>query len=871
MKRLPSAVTVVVALALEWCLARGMLSGLPEMVRLAIAFGTLVLLPGAALVASVGSPSGGPVFGAVRALGFGIAWNAAAVVLAVLLRIPLGRVLGLLPFASALLWAAVLFRPRRTTGAAAPPEPRLRGAALAVVLLAAFLASLHAGQSGAPVSYQSDSPDHIGTIRRIVETGQAFPNDAFFRDAGAEGADPRKALWHPQVAMIAMLAHVDPAAAWIQLPAVIAPFFLLNLAFLGWIARGGAGAAVFAVVQLVVLVGASHWWPLRKSVFATFLADQLTTAAVFAVIADTLQPARRERWSAVGLALAAVATHVYSAIQLAMTLGALVVGLAVRERRLRGPAARALVTSLLAGVAMLPFLLWRAHGSYAPANVIHTESQGLLFLGHSLRVVSPGVLWDWMGLLWLLVPAAAWGLAKDAKDPAALYVLTTSAAVALTIFDPLAVAVLEPRVGYLLMRMVWMVPIGALIGWLLLALVPRFRAAAGRARLATGALLAGVLLVALPTARNAFAALLHPYALAAADRNESPLRWARAMRWMDRALPPPQVVLADPMTSYGVPMLTRHWVVTLVDQHSSPSDAHALERILESRDALDPCGTWERTRAVIAKHGVTAVVINSDFEFPVPSDYWASSPEWAAAARARLDSAPAAFERVYDAGGFTVYRVHRAALDTLDTLGTPGAPPRPRPFTVPFVSGRFPIARRFADDMPVIHRLALWPVRVVRGDTLHGVADWRALAPLPGASYRVSVRFDQPLPGGFTPPAAIAKPVRKLLEKLEHRRFRFGDQHLPVAGAYGVDLWRPGEIVRDSFTIVVPSDVAAGYYRAEIRMNRSPHYPNLSLSDYFGDRDYLSGVAMAAIEVVASREDLRHPPAPLPEGFGDSH
>ena len=77
--------------------------------------------------------------------------------------------------------------------------------------------------------------------------------------------------------------------------------------------------------------------------------------------------------------------------------------------------------------------------------------------------------------------------------------------------------------------------------------------------------------------------------------------------------------------------------------------------------------------------------------------------------------------------------------------------------------------------------------------------------------------------------------------------------------------------MRDSFTVVVPSDVSPGYYRAEIRMNRSPHYPNLRLSDYFGDRDYLSGVAMAAIEVVATRADLARPPSPLPEGFGESH
>src|SRR6185369_6196467 len=132
---LPVAITVAAGLALELALARGSLSGLPEMVRLAIAFGALVLLPGAALVRWTGAPSGGPVFGAVRALGLGIAWNAAAVVLAVVLRVPLARLLPALPFASATLWAVVLALPRRTLREPAPVEPRLRGAALAVVLL----------------------------------------------------------------------------------------------------------------------------------------------------------------------------------------------------------------------------------------------------------------------------------------------------------------------------------------------------------------------------------------------------------------------------------------------------------------------------------------------------------------------------------------------------------------------------------------------------------------------------------------------------------------------------------------------------------------------------------------------------------------
>ncbi|MEO5616703.1 MAG: hypothetical protein ABIS67_02950, partial [Candidatus Eisenbacteria bacterium] len=127
------------------------------------------------------------------------------------------------------------------------------------------------------------------------------------------------------------------------------------------------------------------------------------------------------------------------------------------------------------------------------------------------------------------------------------------------------------------------------------------------------------------------------------------------------------------------------------------------------------------------------------------------------------------------------------------------------------------------------------------------------------------------MPGGFSPPAIFAKPARKLLEKLRRERYRFRDDHLPTAGAYGVDLWRPEEVVRDSFHFTVPGDAAPGYYRAEIRMNRSPHYPNLRLSDYFFDRDYYSGVPMGVIEVAASREALSRPPAPLPPEFQESH
>src|SRR5258705_12861196 len=77
----------------------------------------------------------------------------------------------------------------------------------------------------------------------MLETGDAFPINAFFKDAGAAGVDPRKGLWHPQVALIARLAGADPFDAWRSLSTFIAPLFALNVAALGFLIGGPPAAA----------------------------------------------------------------------------------------------------------------------------------------------------------------------------------------------------------------------------------------------------------------------------------------------------------------------------------------------------------------------------------------------------------------------------------------------------------------------------------------------------------------------------------------------------------------------------------------------------------------------------------------------------
>src|SRR5207302_461379 len=74
----------------------------------------------------------------------------------------------------------------------------------------------------------------------------------------------------------------------------------------------------------------------------------------------------------------------------------------------------------LAGAAMLPFVLWQVLRTPHAVNPIHTAPQGLLTLWDRVRVVSPGVLWDWMGPAWLLIPLLAprvWRIMREDGGP----------------------------------------------------------------------------------------------------------------------------------------------------------------------------------------------------------------------------------------------------------------------------------------------------------------------------------------------------------------------------------------------------------------------------------------------------------------------
>jgi hypothetical protein len=677
----------------------------------------------------------------------------------------------------------------------------------------------------------------------MMAEGDAFPVDAFFRDAGRAGADPRKGLWHPGVATIATLAHADPLDAWWTLAALLAPLFALNAAAFAFLIGGPLAAAIAAWALVFTYGGTLASQYLREAVFATKLADQLALATITAVVADLDGRRTVTRLAAVGLALGAVAAHVFAAIEFGVVFGSLGVGLLVTERGFGSRARRLAVTASALGLACLPYLLWRAHGAYAPNNVIHTEPQGLLQLAPGVTVISVGVLWDWFGKLWVVFPLSLVAWARNASRTPVLLLLTTTLAVTLLMFCPPVVALLQPRIGYLLMRFVWLLWLPAALAFAIPALLAAVRTGGVPGRAAAVVALLGLAALFAPVISDAAHVLASPAAARARDMDESVLRWRGALSWMDSHLPEGTVVLSDPATSYSVPMMTRHWVSTLVDQHSSPNDSLALTRILDARDALDPGAGWERTRDVLRRWGVTAIALNNRFSERPRLDYWAPTPDWFARSRARFDAEPGAFVRVYDTRDFVVYQVVPAALDSLHGVAFPRAGVRPwRP-------GSDPAPRAVAPGEPELLAMRLGAASVRPGEVVPVAIDWRAPRALPVGHYTVAVRFDRDLPAGFTPPAWCAKPARKVLEKLRHERYRFRDDHLPAGGDFGVDLWRPSMVVTDSFRVAVPADMAPGDYRIQVLMLREPHYPNFRLADYFLDHDYYTGLPVGTLRV----------------------
>src|SRR5262249_11803648 len=163
------------------------------------------------------------------------------------------------------------------------------------------------------------------------------------------------------------------------------------------------------------------------------------------------------------------------AIQFAIVFGALGLGLLVRDRGFSLTLRRLAWTAVLCAAVTAPYLAWRALTTFGTVNPIHTETQGMLDLARGVRIVAVGALWDWLGPLWVLFPLSPVWWARNARDVGVLYLLTTTLAVGALMLLPPVVALLQPKLGYLLMRLPWLLPVGPAVAFLVLRVQAAWR------------------------------------------------------------------------------------------------------------------------------------------------------------------------------------------------------------------------------------------------------------------------------------------------------------------------------------------------------------------------------------------------------------
>ncbi|MCA9727823.1 MAG: hypothetical protein KC729_09085 [Candidatus Eisenbacteria bacterium] len=791
------------------------------------------------------------------------------------------------------LWAAgcVILIPvtewwRRRTGASARRRTPLPPPAGNLALLAALAlcgisiwATLHEGGS---LGYIHDSLDFVSFVRRMLETGRIDIVSAAYRNTEGMGPDPRRGAFHLGMAMVCAASGIAPDAMWRSLPVVLVPLSL-------WIffasTRRILESAPAAAFALLFFVGTTLFEPdrfLQNLAYASRLGWVYSWVGVWAVAlgldADRTDKSRPPDWSrharavrglvgrgALVLAVLGapilVAVHVLSAVQYLISLAAFCWTWALSRREPRPLRRRLALLPLAAGAALVPALFFKVMGSYSAANPIFDHPQGLLYLWDQVPLLAPqrmAAWFGWPGLLAVLLVIPMFPRVRVRRDFA--YVVSGTVIGALILLNPLAVMILERfKAHSLLFRVLFVVPHFATLGiytaWSLRRLRddrPSWRWAAPIAFLA----LIGLFLTF--NVREATRFFSEPAFRRGPWMESQPLR--RALAFLSESESEPRVVASDPITSYQIPAYSRHYAIAPFNQHSSPADDRAVERIYDALAILNAYVPMDRTLRLLRDYRVDYVLVNQSFPRYVKFYYTFIAPEAWPGELAKFTQLPEVFEPVYSEDGIHLFRFHDPGP------GFHYPPPRNPYVMIPAEEAgaldRATLATRLGVEpasVPPIEGLEMigvaWTQRTfTAGDYVKIRSYWRRTGPPPTlpveAFFRLATDYPSPL---FENPW-FGKPYRRFYEKKVGLTYRFGRLHEPLEESFPTFLWEPGAVYWDEFWIPAPRHAAPGEYQVAVKLYEVPYAPNYYLTDFLRVNDSLEGVEIGRVELVPPRD-----------------
>jgi len=462
-----------------------------------------------------------------------------------------------------------------------------------------------------------------------------------------------------------------------------------------------------------------------------------------------------------------------------------------------------------------------------------------------LRVIDPAELLSGMGLNFffavLVIPIFPL-ITSGYRRSRLVWVLFSVPA--LLVLDPLTAAPLEKAMGYMHYRLLYAAP--AMV-YLALAVFGAGRGAltgrwkpegdGGGWKRRTAVRVTGAFLFFL------FAALvLRPSAESLPQRLSSMLKRAdrspglseEAISDFFSVIPAGSVVASDPVSSYMISAFTDHYVVVILDQHCSPADTSAVERVRRSRDMFSPALSDSVVMDRILASGAGYLFI--DCGPPAMEDFFGvNSQASGTEAALRFSSFPSLREI--------------ASRETMRLFAVePGAEG---------LSGRAPAednACSGEEDMMVGGGIVLDSLPVVAtcapGDTAAMTMCWRSLGKIDfGLPLYWTVRLDTDFRKGPFYREWYGKLYRRAVERSRGELYRYTVSGRLASGARRPDMWGPGEKVSQEIRIVIPNGMSKGDYTVRVSVERRSYLPCRRLKDYFLNEDSYAGSPSGTVTI----------------------
>jgi hypothetical protein len=707
-------------------------------------------------------------------------------------------------------------------------------------------------KTGDPLTYASDSADHIAYIRTISTTHHVFPERFYYAESGALTRDIRKGMIHALWGTINSLTGTPDVAAIWPLISLIGSIFLVVSLYCAGLALFGSAATGLVAAMLFVLYYQGGLAGYRLVYNATgYSFGKSFYVLAFALMPRYLASPRPGFLALIAVSLvAATGTHIaHFAVALFVIAVFSCSSLLTAAKDERRVLLMRRIPFLFAAAILpnLPYLLLRYLRDYAPNNMLHTHVQGVLFLTKNLYVMNPLAFFGAAGPLGALALVCVFVLWERARVERTLRLLFHGTiAVYILLFIPLWYPILLKKMSYLLLRFELAVPSMIVSAYLLVELWKKLRnrnPELGRARailgIAFAALILGVPLAKMPS-NFVYRQAVMDRLLAESYRNIGDL-----FEFINQNCPRGSVIVSDPITSFGIPAFTDDYVICPFDQHSTPNDSTAVDRIRDCRKLFRPDVSMTEIRRTLDTYGAGYLVINGRIPAYVQTTYWKPDRDGALRLSERLHAPKSPFRILYERDGITMAKL--VVCSTCTEI-------EPETERLPFIGDSLDAetARLLGPSgVPGIGIKKALPDRTeaARGDTVGVDIIWVATEHCPLSSYVAYLRFDTGFPKNAMYRQSWSKPYRKTVEKTTGRRYRFRVDFQPLGGIVPPDTWPLFREVHDRVPTVIPRDVSPGTYTIFLKMAEKPQYPNYVLKDILTDDDFYSGAAVATIRL----------------------